>query len=68
MEQYAIVHFVLKKEDRNYAFLAQVGAPYQEAIDVLNQFISEIEALKAAALEVEAQQKAEQEKAAEAPA
>jgi hypothetical protein len=45
-DQYAFVHFAIKKNDRSYFFLAQMGSPYEEALEVLKEFADSVEEMK----------------------
>lgn len=46
-DQFAFVHFVVKKNERSYLFLAQLGAPYEDALEALKEFTESVEKMTA---------------------
>lgn len=64
LDQFAVLHFNIQKEQRNYQIMLQPGAPFDEIQAVLDEFKESFVALQENYKEQEAKQKSEQEKEA----
>ncbi len=60
MDQFALIHFASKQNDKTFFFVCQPGVPYLDALGALEEFKVEIERLKKEGEEREAAAKAAQ--------